>query len=80
MTSTALDALTDSIAARRALPPPASRRALRLAAGATLEQTGRAANVTAKAVRLWETGQRSPHGQRLLDYLAILEVFKESLG
>jgi DNA-binding transcriptional regulator YiaG len=42
------------------LPSPAWRRAIRVRAGATLDEVGELVGVSGEAVRLWETGQRVP--------------------
>ena len=49
------------------LPPPTRRRAIRVRAGATLEEVG-----DLVGVRLWETGQRTPSETHRDDYIDVL--------
>ena len=55
------------------LPSPTRRRAIRVRAGATLEDVGGWVGVTGEAVRLWETGQRTPSEAHRGDYLDVLD-------
>ncbi len=73
--------LSEELAARKRLPPPPVRKALRLAAGASLEATGEAAGgVTDEAVRLWELGKRTPRGENLRAYVEVLDLFRTALA
>lgn len=54
------------------LPSPTRRRAIRVRAGASLEEVGELVGVSGEAVRLWETGQRSPSEAHQDDYLDVL--------
>jgi DNA-binding transcriptional regulator YiaG len=76
---TALTELSAVLQAKRELPPAETRRALRKAAGATLEQVARACNVTPQAVQFWETGS-TPRGANLSAYLEVLRVFRKSMS
>jgi DNA-binding transcriptional regulator YiaG len=58
---------------RAKLPPPTRRRAIRVRAGATLEEVGDLVGVTSEAVRLWETGQRTPSETHRDDYIDVLD-------
>jgi len=62
--------LRDHIRAKRQLPPPPARRALREAAGLSGADVARAMGVTRQAVSNWERGRRAPRGQNLDAYLA----------
>ena len=58
---------------RAKLPPPTRRRAIRVRAGATLEEVGDLVGVSSEAVRLWETGQRTPSETHRGDYIDVLD-------
>jgi hypothetical protein len=74
----ALDELTQELVARKQLPPVPMRRALRQAAGASLERTAEAVgDVTHEAVRTWELGKREPRGRNAIAYGAVLRRFAE---
>jgi DNA-binding transcriptional regulator YiaG len=57
---------------QRRLPSPSRRRAIRVRAGASLEEVGELVGVSGEAVRLWETGQRIPSEAHRGDYLDVL--------
>ena len=76
MVETALATLSAELQARRSLPPPESRRALRKAAGATLHQVARACGVSHAAVWEWEHGA-CPRGDHLNAYVEVLRLFRE---
>ncbi len=69
------EAIESKMRARRALPPPAMRRAIRLGAG--LSQSDVAAclahPVHRETVARWESGLRTPRGEVLVDYVALLD-------
>ena len=75
----ALTELSVALEAKRKLPPAETRKALRKAAGATLEQVARACDVTPQAVLYWETGSM-PRGENLTAYLEVLRVFREAMS
>lgn len=50
------------IAAAKVLPPPATRRALRIAAGLTLQELADVVGVTRDAISKYELGHREPRG------------------
>ena len=54
------------------LPSLTKRRAIRVRAGATLEEVGDLVGVSGEAVRLWETGQRRPSETHRNDYIDVL--------
>jgi transcriptional regulator with XRE-family HTH domain len=66
--------LREELAARRDLPPPAERRALREAAGISLETVAREIGVTRQAVGHWEAGDRRPRGANLRRYVEVLRI------
>lgn len=63
---------------RAKLPSPTRRRAIRVRAGATLEEVGDLVGVTSEAVRLWETGQRIPSETHRDDYIDVLDDLRTS--
>ena len=62
----------------RKLPPPTRRRAIRVRAGATLDEVGDLVGVSGEAVRLWETGQRIPSESHRDDYIDVLDDLRTS--
>jgi DNA-binding transcriptional regulator YiaG len=58
------------------LPSPTRRRAIRVRAGATLEEVGELVGVSGEAVRLWETGQRTPSESHRGDYVDVLDALR----
>ena len=63
---------TDLIRVRRMVETGAAR-AIRLAAGLSLAEIARAADVTRATVWRWEAGERRPHGPAASRYLRVLE-------
>lgn len=59
--------------ARRRLPPPERRRAIRVATKTSLGAIGRDVGVSRQAVTLWERGECEPRGERLVRYVELLE-------
>lgn len=72
-------ALMKKVHARRTLPGPEARRALRLANGLALQDVAEALNVSTECVRLWELGRRRPNGRNAVSYAALLASLKEQL-
>jgi transcriptional regulator with XRE-family HTH domain len=62
----------------RALPPPERCRELRLLGGLTLDELGAAIGVTRSCVHAYETGRRTPRGERLGRYVEALNALQES--
>lgn len=73
-----LDELLDRVRARRELPPPAMRRAIREAAGLTLEDFGGALGVSSQAVLYWERGTRFPRPEHLGPYSELLRALTKA--
>lgn len=73
-----LENLAASIRNRRALPPPETCRALRVGAGASLEDVAKVVGVTRMSVKNWEGGSCRPRGEHLARYLDVLRVFREA--
>jgi transcriptional regulator with XRE-family HTH domain len=59
--------------ARSSLPPPAERKALRLALSLSLQDVADAVGVTHEAVRLWELGARKVSRRHLIAYAEVLD-------
>lgn len=74
--ATTIDELRNRLVTRRALPPPAARRALRQAAGATLQEVADAVGATHRStVSRWEAGSRTPRPPMLGRYVEVLRMF-----
>lgn len=76
--TTGIQQLEDRVRARRELPPPAGRRALREAAGVSLADIARACGVSKQAVAQWESGYCEPRGANLLAYSDAIRVLREA--
>jgi transcriptional regulator with XRE-family HTH domain len=81
--------LKEELRARHALPPPAARRELRRARGASQDAVAREVarrtgkNCTRRSVSTWEKdegdpGSRKPRGANLVAYAAVLRLLAES--
>ena len=70
--------LREQVEARQALPPPPMRRAIRQAAGVSLDDLAASLGVSREAVRMWEIGRHEPYPQNLSRYLKALGVLRES--
>lgn len=64
--------LTDLVKARRELPAPKMRRALREAAGVSQDAVAQSIGVHRMTVNRWESGQCEPTPQHVIAYAAIL--------
>jgi DNA-binding transcriptional regulator YiaG len=78
VSGTATEKLTNRIAARRSLPPPEMRRAIRRAARASLQDVASAFEppVSRHSVMAWERGTRSPGAGNIEQYVAILRALQ----
>jgi transcriptional regulator with XRE-family HTH domain len=79
MATTTLEELTNRVRIRRELPPPSARRLLRTAAGVSLRDVGQVVGVSHEAVRMWESGERTPRGRNLERYADVLRAFRDVL-
>lgn len=70
------DRIRERVRVHQALPPPEDRRALRTAAGLTLQEIATAVGVTPAAVWQWEHGKRNPNGKHLDAYLDALNALE----
>lgn len=64
--------LLEEIEARRSLPPPSLRRAIREAAHVSQRRLGRELNVANVTIGRWERGEIDPKGAQLLAYAQLL--------
>lgn len=76
---TTLSELAVRVATRNELPPPTVRRALRTAAGCSLEEVAEVVGVTRQAVTLWEGGARTPRGANLEAYVEVLRTLRQAM-
>jgi DNA-binding XRE family transcriptional regulator len=65
-------ALLEKAQTSRGLPPPAMRRALRQSAGLSQADVADVLDVTRATIARYELGQRTPKGELLEDYMAVL--------
>lgn len=79
MSGGGIDDLMVKVAARRRLPPAACRRDRRVTAGLSQQDVADAFDppVTHAAVSRWESGEREPTGERLIQYVLILDAIGE---
>ncbi len=69
--------LEDYLKAKRDLPDPAMRRAIREAAHASRKDVAAELGVSSQAVMLWELGKRSPSRRHLANYVQCLRELRE---
>jgi transcriptional regulator with XRE-family HTH domain len=74
------EALRERVDSRRALPPPRMRRALRRAAGVSLEALAESLGVSRETVRLWELGAHNPYDRNLTAYREALDILAGRSG
>ena len=70
----ALDEALSRVRARRLLPVPGRRRAIRVRAGLSQRELARVLGVAVWCVKHWEAGRCNPSGARLTEYLAVLDA------
>lgn len=71
-----MSALADRVRAAR-LPAPATRRSIRLAAGATYIEMARELGVTPVTVLRWERGDNDPRREAAIAYRQLLDELAE---
>lgn len=76
--SSTLTQLAERVKARRELPSPAERRAVRRDAGLSAAELAEAIGVTEAAVLTWERGTREPRGRNLDRYVEALRTLREA--
>jgi len=62
---------------RRRLPTPRMRRAIRESSGLSGAELARALKVVPQTVSNWERGSRTPRGEMLEAYVAVLEALSD---
>jgi DNA-binding transcriptional regulator YiaG len=78
--------IAETIRARRELPPPGMRKALRESVGVSLAEIRDelehrfGISVTKQSIYLWESGRRTPRPAALRAYAEILRLFREAGG
>lgn len=75
--NTGVEELAERLERRQLLPPPAKRRAIRKAAGASQADIAAAVGVHRESVSRWERGERIPRGPHADAYLAVLARLRE---
>jgi DNA-binding XRE family transcriptional regulator len=73
-------ALRDHLAARRELPPPTERRAIREKAGVTRTQVAKAVGVSRQCIAFWEAGLRTPRDAYLEAYMEVLQLLRRFIA
>lgn len=76
---TARTALLRRVRARQELPPPARRRQIREAAGASIADLAEALHVTKQTVWLWETGKANPNANNVVAYTGLLADLEKAV-
>ena len=76
MPMTTLDQVAEKVRARRDLPAPAIRRALREDAGLSQQDVADVCGVTRAAVSRWESGERGVDAAHVVAYGALLELLR----
>jgi transcriptional regulator with XRE-family HTH domain len=71
-----LEDVAHKVRARRGLPAPAIRRALREAAGLSQQDVAEVCGVTRAAVSRWESGERNVDAEHVVEYVALLELLR----
>lgn len=67
------DELLARVRALRRLPPPETRRTIRVAAGVSQAAVADALGVSQASVGYWEAGSRTPRGDHAAAYLLLLD-------
>jgi DNA-binding transcriptional regulator YiaG len=75
-----LEKFVEQVRVREGLPSPAARRAIRVAARASLQEFGDVVGVSHEAVRLWELGRRRPSAANAARYSELLDRLRKEIG
>jgi transcriptional regulator with XRE-family HTH domain len=75
-----MDNLMEEVRARRRLPEPNMRRAIRKAARVSQKRAGAQIGVTHQAIARYEDGSRTPRGPVLVAYVELLDALREGSG
>jgi DNA-binding transcriptional regulator YiaG len=68
--------VSELLRARRELPDPQTRRAIRVQAGLSLDDVAGELGVTRQSVSDWERGRRYPRRAHLVAYVALLRLLR----
>jgi transcriptional regulator with XRE-family HTH domain len=77
---TTLEQVAAKVRARRDLPAPAIRRALRESAGLSQQDVADVCGVTRAAVSRWESGERGVDAVHVVPYAELLELLRRGGG
>lgn len=72
-----IEALVNRVRIEQSLPPPDQRRAIREAAGLSMDDLGEALGVSRQAVSHWERGQRHPRAGVVVRYAKLLYLLSQ---
>ena len=75
----AVKSLLSQVRAKKTLPPPQVRKAIRMASGASVASVAAACGVYEMTVIRWERGERTPRGAHLERYVDVLRLLQESV-
>jgi DNA-binding transcriptional regulator YiaG len=75
----AVKSLLSQVQARKSLPAPAVRKAVRIASGASVAAVAAACGVYEMTVIRWENGERTPRGHHLERYVEVLQLLQDAL-
>jgi DNA-binding transcriptional regulator YiaG len=75
-----LESLRLRARAQRELPDPRRAKALRHAAGVSLQELADAVGVSQRAIAYWESGKRRPRGPQLERYVEAINALASELG
>jgi transcriptional regulator with XRE-family HTH domain len=73
---TTLAQVAEKVRARRDLPEPAVRRALRIGAGLSQQDIADVCGVTRAAVSRWESGERGVDADHVVLYAELLDMLR----
>jgi DNA-binding transcriptional regulator YiaG len=71
-------AVAAKLTAKRRLPAPPMRKAIRLGAGMTQADVAETLDVRRESVARWESGARDPRGETLIAYVDLLDELREA--
>jgi len=75
----AVKSLLSQVQARKSLPSVPVRKAIRVAAGASVAAVAAACGVYEMTVIRWETGERTPRGENLERYVEVLRLLQDAV-
>jgi transcriptional regulator with XRE-family HTH domain len=75
-----IEKLVQEVEARRDLPPPRMRKAIRQGAGVSRARLGDVVGVSEASIGFYEAGTRNPSGEHLCLYAEALESLRNAAG